>query len=460
MRRTITWTCVALALAACSARADVGEFATLAHRGSWIERWPNEAGELADREVTALIWNDAIRAALERDGAVHLPRRDTPYYLDGPVVLKSGQKLTADRDAEIRLKPGTNTCMVRNENVVGFMEGPVPEDPEPDRGITIEGGIWTTLAVSPREANGNQRGHSSKENPVPGTHGVILLHNARNITVRNIVVRESKPFAVHLCNVRDFVVEGLALERHRRDGVHVNGPASRGLIRDISGDSHDDPVALNAWDWRNYLTSYGPIHDITVERVTGAPEEKKATDAIRLLPGVKRFPDGTVVDCYLKNIVLRDITDIRDFKFYNQPNLELGRDKDFSDGLGTMENIRLENLVFNRPGSIQVHADLDGLAIDGVSVRFTPTPAWRLLEIGPKSQTYKHRPEDPSSWVEIFSPDLDCTVKNVKISGVRIPGMEGDVPVERLVREVQLQPNPGYPGTVPKGGTGRGVWIR
>ena len=60
--------------------------------------------------------------------------------------MKSGQKLTADAKAEIRLKPGTNTCMVRNENIVGFADKPVPEDTQPDTDITIEGGIWTTLA--------------------------------------------------------------------------------------------------------------------------------------------------------------------------------------------------------------------------------------------------------------------------------------------------------------------------
>lgn len=26
---------------------------------------------------------------------------------------------------------------------------------------------------------------------------------------------------------------------------------------------------------------------------------------------------------------------------------------------------------------------------------------------------------DPSRWTEIFSPDLDCTVRNVSIAGVR-----------------------------------------
>ena len=58
--------------------------------------------------------NTAIQTALDKNNAVHLPKRDRPYILDGPIILKSGQKLTADTDAVIQLKPGTNTCMVRN----------------------------------------------------------------------------------------------------------------------------------------------------------------------------------------------------------------------------------------------------------------------------------------------------------------------------------------------------------
>jgi polygalacturonase len=163
------------------------------------------------------------KAALDKDNAVHLPKRDRPYYLDEPIILKSGQKLVADSKAEIRLKPGTNTCMVRNENVAGFADQPVPADTKLDTDIVIEGGIWATLATSGSEINGNLRGASAKQNPVFGTHGVILLQNIRRVTVRNITVRQSKAFAVHLANAHDFAVDGLTLDAHRRDGVHVNG---------------------------------------------------------------------------------------------------------------------------------------------------------------------------------------------------------------------------------------------
>jgi hypothetical protein len=351
--------------------------------------------------------------------------------------------------------------MVRNENIVGFAEGPVSADLKPDTDIHIEGGIWTTLATTPTESNGNIRGFSSGQNPVFGTHGVILLNNVRRVTVRNLTVRQSNAFGVHLANAHEFTVDGLTLDRHGRDGVHVNGPASHGIIRRVRGDSRDDTAALNAWEWKNYAPSYGPIHDIVIEDVTGAPADIPAANSIRLLPGVKRFDDGTTLACPLENITSRRITDIREFKLYDQPNLELGRDKDFSIGVGTLKNIHFEELVFNRPGRIELHADTDGLVIQNVKLNHTISDDWHLLAIGPNSQTYKHgRSEDPARWTEIFSPDLDCTVRNLTVRGVCAEGSPAELPIEQVVKVVEQKPNPDYPNSTPKGGKGKGIWIR
>ncbi len=222
---------------------------------TWTEKWPDSTGQLQTISVTAEVWTAAFQVELDRTGSLHIPAREQPYYLDGPVVLRSGQKLTADAKAEIRLKPGSNTCMVRNEHVVTLNTKPVPADLPLDTDITIEGGIWSTLA-SVVSNNGNHLGLSSKEHPAFGTHGVILLQNVRRVSVKNVTVRQSIPFGVHLANAHDFIVENITLEEHRRDGVHVNGPASDGFIRGVRGDSHDDDVALNAWEWKNYA----PIH--------------------------------------------------------------------------------------------------------------------------------------------------------------------------------------------------------
>lgn len=445
-----------------AADASLGAVRHLVRSETWIEKWPEVSGSLESRVVTAEVWTAAFQAELDRAGTLHIPAREQPYYLDGPVVLRSGQKLIAEAKAEIRLKPGTNTCMVRNEHVATLNTKPVPADQTLDTDITIDGGIWTTLAVTRAESNGNLRGASSKQNAVFGTHGVILLQNVRRASVKNVTVRQSRAFAVHLANAHDFTVENVTLDAQGRDGVHVNGPASDGLIRGLRGDSHDDNVALNAWEWKNYAPSYGPIERIVIEDVAGSPERLHAANSIRLLPGVKRFDDGMLLDCPIKDVILRRITDIHEFKLYDQPNLELGREKDFSAGVGTINNIRFDDLTFHRPGKIELHANTDGLTIRNVHLHHPITSDWHLLAIGPKSQTYKHGGEfsNPARWVEIFSPDLDCKVQNVHISGVRVEGSGSDLAVERVVEVVELVPNPDYPNTTPKGGKGKGIWVR
>lgn len=448
------------------AESNVVKFRSLVRAGTWTEAWPDSKGESQKREVSGEIWNDAIQATLHETGCVLLPKSEKPYYLDGPIILQSGQMIIADRDTEIRLKPGINTCMVRNEHIVGGPNGPVPKDQHPDTDIAIEGGIWTTLAVSRRESNGNNYGRSDRNNALP-CHGVIVLNNTSNTVVRNVVIRQSRPFGVHLSNCTDFLVDGVTFEDHGRDGVHVNGPTCFGVIRNISGSTHDDFVALNGWDWRNCTPSFGPIHHVLVENLTGCKSKSQdftspypdGTAEIRLLPGTENFPNGTKLACDISDCVFRKLTDIRTFKIYDQPNLELGRDKDFADPIGEVRNLYFNQLVFNRPGRFQFDVNVNGVAIDNVQLCFILPETFNLVEIGPLSATYKRKPDDPSTWFDIFSPDLDIIVRNFRLSNVSVsqngqfitfPDAE-----KKLVKVADQKLNPDYPKTTPRGGTGK-----
>jgi hypothetical protein len=428
----------------------------------WTEVWPDAAGKAETRTVTGELWTATIQASLDQHKAVFLPGRAAPYYLDRPIVLSSGCRLLADPRAEIRLKPGTSTCMVRNEHVAGFQDRPVPADLQPDTDILIQGGIWTTLATMPGQNNGNGRGRADSTDSVPGCHGVILLQNVQRAVVRDLTIRQGVPFGVHLGTAREFLVENLTFEDHRRDGVHCDGPASFGIIRGIRGKTGDDPVSLLSWDWQQYSASFGPIHHILVQDVSGAPLAAQSTDAIRLLPGVKRFAGGATLDCPIRDCVLRDLADIREFKLYDQPNLELGRDHDSSAKVGELRNVLFEHLTFSRPGSIHIHADTDGLTVRDVALNFPVTPDYRLVLVGPPSATYKHKPDDPTQWTEVFSPDRDCRVRNLRIEEVH--ALRGDklellADPYSLVTVIQQTTNPDYPKTTPRGGVGKALLL-
>jgi hypothetical protein len=51
-------------------------------------------------------------------------------------------------------------------------------------------------------------------------------------------------------------------------------------------------------------------------------------------------------------------------------------------------------------------------------------------------------------------------VRNVIISGVRTRDSLTDLPIDRVVRVIEQKRNPDYPKTTPRGGTGKGIWIR
>lgn len=441
----------------------------LAEEKSWQEVWPADeeskrtAKNLVTNAVTAKVWTRAIQAALDSKGAVFIPKG--VYYIDEPIVLSSHQTLVAARDAELRMVPKVNMCMVRNASVVGMDKNTlaVPADGY-DNDIYIEGGVWTTLKTTRRTTNGNVSGVPRRKNPVHGCYGAIVLNHVKGIQVRDITVKECNMHALQLSDVMDFLIDGVDFIDQGRDGVHVHGGCERGVIRNIRGVTYDDFVALNAWDWANTSPVVGPIRDVLVEKVTGNyfPKSHKSegTAQIRLQPGNRKRKDGTTCECPIENVVLRELKNIRTIKMYDQPNLEMGRNNDYSDPLGIFRNVFISDLLLQRPCSIEVDDNVDGLDIANIRYDYTPAQNEKLVFIEPKSGTYGSG-NDPSKWVEIYSPDKDITVQNFTLRNVWT-GSGSNSSLNSaddfyVVRDGKLNPN--YPKTKPRGGTGKVKFI-
>ena len=120
-------------------------------------------------------------------------------------------------------------------------------------------------------------------------------------------------------------------------------------------------------------------------------------------------------------------------------------------------------MVFNCPGHFQIAAHVDRFAIDDVQLRFAPNETFKLVEIGPMSATCKMNPNDPSKWVELFSPDKDVTVRGFRLTKVSVVKDGLSVPLAdasaRLVKVADQQLNPDYPKSIPRGGTGKAILI-
>ena len=113
---------------------------------------------------------------------------------------------------------------------------------------------------------------------------------------------------------------------------------------------------------------------------------------------------------------------------------------------------------------------MDGLSISDVEIGTsdieTPPSDFRLVDVGPKSYTNTNGdPNDPSVWVEVYSPDRDAIVRHLKIQDVYFTRKKGTnyektkIPAINLVRIIKQKVNSDYPITTPKGGTGKGVLI-
>lgn len=457
-----------------SARAgdpgDVTGFRLLVRKAAWRQGWDAGARAMGpEHEVTGEIWSDAIDRCLRERGSAWIPRMAEPIYIDRPIVLRGGQRLSVHPETEIRLHPDSaGTCMVRNAGIVFAQDRPVELNAGADEDIVIEGGIWND------QINGGKGrgGAFDRAGSMPGSHGIFLLHNVARLLVRNVRFRDCSPFAVQLGNATDFVVEDIAFDE-TADGIHIEGPAARGVIRRIAGKTNDDAVALNAWDWDNSSLTFGPITDVLVEDVEVRPGY--TWSELRLLPGTKVFPGGATVDCDIRRCIFRNIRGLHTFKMYDQPNLSK-TEEDFADPIGRMADLFFSDITVNgilradyydtySDGVFDICADVERISIRNVRLDYPLGDAERapyLVSVGPKSLTWARglKPED--GWVEVFNPNASPVVKGLVVSGVVMPAAGGSgaaAPCRDaalLFHERRLTLNPDFPRTQPRGGTGNG----
>lgn len=435
-----------------------------------------EAFEIPKEAFTAdSCGSDVIAQALEEYDHVVVPKLLFPIYLDRPVVLSSGKWLTVHPETVVRMMDCCGGCMVRNEHVIDGRFGPFPSEYE-DHDILVEGGIWeqAKYGYSPADDHPAMRSFATQryDGAAPANArnvllGVFLFSNVKNFTVRDIVVRECEFYGVLVAGGSYFILENIVFQNHFKDGLHVNGPSSYGYIRNISGETGDDLIALNAWDWATSAVSFGGIDHIDIQDVACDHRE------VRLLPGRKTFLTGSKVDCPITDCRFQNIKGVYCFKMYQQPYYlnDLREFKDRSEIAGVMKNIVFSDislgvLTEKGLGEIKIEAvfeicsDCDNITLDKITLDMPLQDVLdenvKLVKIGPKSSTFKQGQTDTSKWCELFDTDLICTVDHLRLRDVSFAGVPC-CDIAALVATVHLTPNPDYPNTTPKGGTGYGI---
>ncbi len=466
---------------------SVTDYANMVREAVWQQEWNADARSIDDiHDVSGEIWSDAIERCLAVNGAVYIPKMDLPIYIDRPIVLGSGNHLIVHPETEIRLKVGAvGTCMVRNSQIVLSKDSSIQMCAGADEDILIQGGIWNDQMNEGR----GRGGEYDQKGTMPGSMSTFILHNVSRVAVRNAVFRDCSAFAVQLGNAVEYIIENITFDE-TADGIHIEGPSERGIIRHIHGKTTDDAVALNAWDWASASLTFGPITDVLVEDIEMQPGYEWSE--MRLLPGTKVFSNKETLDCDIRRVIFRDIRGIHTFKMYDQPNLG-NPEGDYADPIGKMadlffsdievDGISISEYYDSFSNSVfDICNDIDGISIRDVRFNYTPGKsdmAPYLVSVGPKSLTWHRTPTDESGscwrptlegdvdkeWVEVFNPNANPVVRGLQINEIYISDQDKagsympheDLPA--LVNERKLNLNPDFPNSMPRGGTGCGKII-
>ena len=82
------------------------------------------------------------------------------------------------------------------------------------------------------------------------------------VLIRNMTLKHTGGFAIQIGRCENFCLENIKFEDCFADGVHINGFVKNGLVKDISGHTEDDLVALNMYDWENSTITNGPLENV------------------------------------------------------------------------------------------------------------------------------------------------------------------------------------------------------
>lgn len=386
---------------------------------------------------TIRVWSNAIQKAIDENEVIFIPKgRD--YYVDTSLILPSNRTIIADKKAKIILIEEFKSLLLRNKDVIDGSDYSIKSDNITEN-ICIMGGIWSTTAT--KRAKYGDTCCFDENDSMHGVYTSMLFSNVKNLVLKDLVFEKTSAFAIQIGKTENFYIENISFINCFADGVHLNGSVKQGHIKNIRGECEDDLVALNAYDWDNSTINLGCIENVLIENIKSS-EGRMGYKCIRLQPGIYPYQDGTKEDCYLKNIIIKDVNNLGVFKMYLQTPEYKYLDKPEKDvGVGQMENIFFKNIdvVATSPmdkqpnyleskeivgyfGAFEMGSDIDGVYFDSVKVKLDRKkyPLSQMIMIGPKSQYL------PEYNVELFDPYVCCQVKNLVFKKVKINGKKLD----------------------------------
>ncbi len=213
----------------------------------------------------------AIQAMLDQCGTVRIP--DGCYLISKTLIIHSHTHLLLSPHAVLRLADNANCALLDNDGLYSD---------ETNVNITIEGGIWDgnhiaqTRQKIPNEGlpgDENEDKACQKQTYISNAYLLLmvrLVHTER-LKVKNLTFKNPTTFAIHIADCRYFSVENITLDYElsllNMDGIHIQGPARFGSVKNIYGNANDDHVALCANGTIRSEITHGDIEDVDIDGI-------------------------------------------------------------------------------------------------------------------------------------------------------------------------------------------------
>ena len=338
-----------------------------------------------------------LTAAAAMGGAVVRGLPGAAYKISAPLVISSNTTLDMTGCSVTQIA-GSNSRMLQNAAYKGTGAR--------DANIAVIGGTWD------RGANDGTTGADTHSLVFHRVDGLRVLDGTHTST--------GGKYAILVGDVTSFTIE-----RHvfnvAADGVHIQGPASNGVVRNISGTTGDDCVAITARDYPAYdlTTAGGSVSNVTIEDVFSVNGLKQA---VKVFAGLGNAVSGITIQRIRGNVGGHGVSVFHDTAV---PEL-LG---------GTIDGVTIRDVdltTLSAYGSVQVSAPgVSNLAIDsivprgGKALTFTSTAVAGTVRVSNVGTS-------PEYALNLIDVQTGAAVTDLLVRGVMLDG-KTDKSAGRLV---------------------------
>ena len=389
----------------------------------------SEYRDLAQSGKDGLIWTKALQQALFDHEVVVIPASGETYWIDDTVRIPSNRKIIA-YGAAVQLVAECRVLMLRNERTRDGSHAPI-DGSERDHNISIYGGRWAESRD--RRAVNHEQCIYDAEDSMSGVYACMLFNNMQGLTLSDVTFVHTAGYSVQTGDITDALFENIRFEQCFADGLHINGNAYNVWAREISGQVGDDLVALNMYDWLDCAIDYGPADTVLCEGLYLDPASHYR--ALRILPGVYTYDDGSKAQCSLTDAIISRVTGIETFKMYFQtPCYAIGTDPEPGE-VGKADNIFFEDITVDLGGPVdpcdeylrsdpirgyfgafELGSEIGYVSFRNIDLTLHKDqyPLSKLVCCGPKSIR--------AGEYEVFDPYMSSSVECMEFDAVRVNG--------------------------------------